>query len=72
MAIKKYKRLNLKERVIIHTLLEENKSKSFISKKLFRSRFCITREIKKWVVKMLSKTYSIFALVDCNNFYASC
>ena len=51
MPIKNYNRLNLKERVIIQTLLEENKSKSFIAKKLSRSRSTITREIKKWVDK---------------------
>ena len=61
MAIKKYKRLNLKERVIIQTLLEENKSKSFIAKKLSRSRSCITREIKKWVVKPDDKYDAVLA-----------
>lgn len=47
--MKKHKRLSLKERVIIQTLLEENKSKSFIAKKLNRSRSTITREVNKWV-----------------------
>jgi len=51
MPIENYKRLSLKERVIIQTLLEENKSKSFIAKKLSRSRSTITREIKKWIIK---------------------
>ncbi|MGV6827854.1 MAG: IS30 family transposase [Flavobacteriales bacterium] len=45
----KHKRLSLKERVIIQTLLEENKCKSFIAKKLNRSRSTITREVNKWV-----------------------
>lgn len=49
MNMKKHKRLSLKERVIIQTLLEENKSKSFIAKKLNRSRSTITREVNKWV-----------------------
>ena len=49
MNTKKHKRLSLKERVIIQTLLEENKSKSFIAKKLNRSRSTITREVNKWV-----------------------
>ncbi|WBL23723.1 IS30 family transposase [Zunongwangia sp. HRR-M8] len=50
MKIKKYKRLTFKERVVIQTLLEENKTKSFIAKKLDRSRSTITREVNKWVV----------------------
>ncbi len=37
MNKKKHKRLSYKERVIIETLLDENKSKSYISKKLKRS-----------------------------------
>ncbi len=49
MRAKKYKRLSLKERIIIETLLLENKSKSYIAKKLNRSRSTITREINKWV-----------------------
>ena len=49
MEEKKYKRLSLKERVIIETLLGENRSKSFIADKLKRSRSTVTREINKWV-----------------------
>ncbi|MDY6895066.1 MAG: IS30 family transposase [Thermotogota bacterium] len=49
MEEKKYKRLSLTERVIIQTLLEEHKTKSFISEKLKRARSTITREINKWV-----------------------
>ena len=49
MKTKKYKRLDLKERVIIEALLQEKKSKSYIAKKLKRSRSTITREINKWV-----------------------
>lgn len=37
MSTKNYKRLSLEERVIIQTLLEEKKSKSFIALKLKRS-----------------------------------
>lgn len=48
MNTKKYKRLTLKERVIIQTLLEENKPKSFIAKRLNRSRSTISREVNKW------------------------
>ncbi len=47
METKKYKRLTLKERVIIETLLQENKTKSYIAKKLKRSRSTITREVNK-------------------------
>lgn len=49
MEEKTYKRLSLKERVIIETLLGENRSKSFIAEKLNRSRSTVTREINKWV-----------------------
>lgn len=51
MEEKKYKRLSLKERIIIETLLGENRSKSFIAAKLNRSRSTITREVNKWVQK---------------------
>ena len=47
METKKYKRLTLKERVVIEVLLQENKTKSYIAKKLKRSRSTITREVKK-------------------------
>jgi IS30 family transposase len=47
MESKKYKRLTLKERVIIETLLQENKTKSYIAKKLKRSRSTISREVNK-------------------------
>lgn len=49
MEEKKYKRLSFQERVIIETLIGENKSKSFIASKLNRSISTITREINKWV-----------------------
>ncbi|WP_456379155.1 IS30 family transposase [Lutibacter sp.] len=49
MEIKKHRRLTIKERVIIETLLNENKSKSYISKKLNRSRSTISREVNRWV-----------------------
>jgi IS30 family transposase len=43
-----YKRLTLKERIIIQTLLAEKKSQSFIATKLNRTRSTISRELKKW------------------------
>lgn len=48
MKPKKYIRLTLKDRVIIETLLRENKTKTYISKTLNRSRSTITREVNKW------------------------
>jgi IS30 family transposase len=48
MKAKKYKRLTLKERVIIEILLQEKKSKAHIAKRLNRSRSTISREINKW------------------------
>ncbi|MGY6648497.1 IS30 family transposase [Wenyingzhuangia sp. IMCC45574] len=48
MDIKKHKKLSLKERVIIETLLKENKSQSYIAKSLSRARSTISRELRKW------------------------
>jgi len=50
MKSKKYKRLSYRERIIIEILLEEKKSKSFIAKKLNRSRSTISREINKFII----------------------
>ena len=50
MKTKKYKRLSFKERVIIQTLIDEDKTKAFIAKKLNRARSTISREINKLVV----------------------
>lgn len=49
MIVKKHRRLTLKERVQIQTLLNEKKSKSYIAKTLDRSTSTISREINKWV-----------------------
>ena len=49
MKVKKYGRLSLKERVIIETLLQENKTQTYIAKRLKRSRSTVFRELKKWV-----------------------
>lgn len=49
MEVKKHRRLSLKERVVIQTLLKEKKSKSYIANKLGRSRSTIGREVNKWV-----------------------
>ena len=48
---KTYKRINLKERIIIETLLSQNKSKSYIATHLDRSRSSITNELKKWLIR---------------------
>ena len=49
------KRLTLNERIVIETLLKENKSKSYIAIQLNRSRSSITREINNWVKKPSDK-----------------
>ena len=59
MERKKHSRLSLKERVIIETLLKENKSKSYISKRLNRSRSTVTREVNRWVTEP-SETYDAY------------
>ena len=46
---KKHRRLSFSERIKIETLLNENKSKAYIAKKLKRSRSTISREVNKWV-----------------------
>ena len=51
MEVKKHRRLTLKERVIIHTLLKENKTKSYIAIRLDRSRSTIGREVNKFVTE---------------------
>jgi IS30 family transposase len=51
MEVKKHRRLTLKERVIIQTLLREKKSKSYIAIRLGRTRSTIGREVNKWVQK---------------------
>ncbi len=47
---KKHRRISLGERIKIETLLNEDKSKAYIAKKLNRSRSTISREINKWFV----------------------
>jgi len=49
MIRKSKSRLSRKERVQIETLLTEEKSKSYIAKRLKRARSTITREVNKWV-----------------------
>jgi IS30 family transposase len=45
--IKKHRRLTYIERVIIQTLIHEDKTKAYIAKRLRRSRSTITREVNK-------------------------
>ena len=52
---KSRKRLTLNERVIIETLLTQNRSKSYIAIQLNRNRSSITREINTWVKKPTDK-----------------
>ena len=51
MIKKTHKKLSFEERIIIETLLAENKSKSYIAIKLNRSRSTVTREVNLWVCK---------------------
>jgi len=48
---RKYKRLTYNERVVIETLLKENKSKNYIAIQLNRNRSTITNEVNLWVIK---------------------
>ena len=52
---KKHARLRYDERVIIQTLLTENKSISYIAEQLNRNRSSIFREVKRWVVNPKDK-----------------
>ncbi|WP_395042882.1 IS30 family transposase [Flavobacterium sp.] len=49
------RRLTLNERIVIETLLKENKTKSYIAKYLNRNRSTITREVNTWVKKPSDK-----------------
>ena len=49
------RRLTLNERIIIETLLNENKTKSYIAKYLNRNRSTITREVNNWIRKPTDK-----------------
>jgi IS30 family transposase len=46
-----HKRLSFKERIVIETLLKENKTKSYIAKQLNRNRATVGREVNIWVMK---------------------
>ncbi len=48
------RRLTLKERIIIQTLLSENRSKSYTAIQLKRNRSTITREGNNWVRKPMN------------------
>ena len=52
---KSRKRLTLKERIVIETLLKENKSKTYIANQLDRNRSSIGREINNWIRKPSDK-----------------
>lgn len=62
---KLHRRLTLKERIIIETLLNENKSKSYIANQLKRNRSTITREVNNWIKKPSDKYDATIA-----NFFA--
>ena len=65
MVRKKNIRLSLKERVQIETLLNENKTKAYIAKKLNRSRSTISREVNKWVESKTDKYAAELATLEC-------
>lgn len=52
---KSRKRLTLKERIVIETLLKENKTKTYIANQLQRNRSSISREINNWIKKPSDK-----------------
>ena len=62
---KSRKRLTLNERIVIETLLKENKSKSYIAKQLNRNRSTVTREVNNWVINSTDKYSATIA-----DFYA--
>ena len=68
MESKKYIRLTLSERVIIETLLGENKSKSDIARKLGRSRSAVGAEINKWIRNPRDR-YKATLANDCAKMY---
>ena len=49
------RRLTLNERIIIQTLLGENRTKSYIANQLNRNRSTITREVNNWIRKPSDK-----------------
>jgi transposase, IS30 family len=59
------RRLTLKERIIIETLLSQNKTKSYIANHLNRNRSTITREVNNWIKKPSDKYNATIA-----NFFA--
>ncbi|MEX6625290.1 IS30 family transposase [Tenacibaculum salmonis] len=71
MEIKKHRRLTLKERVIIQTLLNEKKSKSYIAKTLKRARSTIFREVSKWVQNKEDKYDAELAHWNAKDDYAN-
>ena len=52
---RKYQRLQPEERVVIQTLLAENKSIAYIAERLGRNRSSIHNEVRKWVVNPKDK-----------------
>lgn len=58
---KTHKKLSREERIIIETLLSENRTKSYIAIKLNRSRSTISREVNLWVGKPTDHYSAILA-----------
>jgi len=49
MEPKKYQQLSFTERVIIETLLKQDKTYSYIAKQINRSRSTVSKELATWV-----------------------
>jgi IS30 family transposase len=69
MEVKKHRRLTYKERVIIQTLLNEERTKTYIATKLDRSRSTISREVNKWVTKPIEKYDAFLANFNAKDDY---
>ena len=71
MIVKKHRRLTIKERVQIETLLNAKKTKIYIAKTLNRSRSTISREINKWVKNKEDKYDAELAHWNAKDDYAN-
>ena len=65
----KHQKLSLKERVIIETLLKENKSQAYVAKSLSRARSTISRELRKWGVNYREEYSADIAYWSAKDYY---
>ena len=70
MILEKCKRMSFEERIVIQTLLKEKRSKSYIAKKLSRTKSNKTKKIDKWIQK-LTEFYNaklpLWCVIDDNH-----